>query len=64
MSWKCDVFGRQKRYIRDFVWGTLGRRALERHRYTLENNIKMNFWVAKARIGLLWLTIGAGAGRF
>jgi hypothetical protein len=63
-SWKCDVFGRQKRYIRDFVWDTLGSRALGRRRSRLEDNIKMDLWVAKAWTGLLWLRRGAGPGRF
>jgi hypothetical protein len=64
MSWKCGIYGRQERYMRDFVWDTLRRRALGRRRSRLEDNIKMDLWVAKAWTRLLWLRIGAGAGRF
>jgi hypothetical protein len=49
---------------RDFVWDTLGRRALGRRRSRWEDNIKMSLWVAKARSVLLWLRIRTGAGRF
>jgi len=62
MGWKCGMYGRQERYIRGFVWDTLGRRALGRRRSRWEDNIKMDLWAAKAWTGLLWLRIGTAGG--